>query len=84
MQRVRVGMTGLASVLLLIGLASVVYKSVSTDAPMTVVGAAKPDVVANMTDAPTLNDSANEPLADLGVAPGAQPEDNAMDAQTGQ
>lgn len=65
-------MTGLASVLLLIGMASMVYKSASTDAPMTAIGAAKPEVVANMTDAAIGNDTTNEPLADLGVAPSAQ------------
>lgn len=84
MQRVRVGMTGLASVVLLIGVASAIYKSVSTDAPMTAVGAARPEVVANMTDAIIANGTANEPLADLGVAPGAQTDDNMLETQPKQ
>jgi hypothetical protein len=78
MQRVRVGMTGLAAVLVLIGLASAVFKSASSEAPITAVGSSKPEVVANMTDA-TIDNTANEPLAELGVAPSAaQPEENVV------
>lgn len=78
MQRVRVGVTGLAAVLILIGLASAVFKSASSDAPMTAAGSAKPEVVANMTDT-TIDNTANEPLADLGVTPAAQPDENAAE-----
>lgn len=70
MQRVRVGMVGLAFVIVLIGLASVIFTSANRDAPVAVVGAPNAGVVANMT-APG-NDSArtaDEPLAELGVAP---------------
>lgn len=69
-QRVKVGMTGLAFVMLLIGLASAILSSASREVPVTAVGAAKPDVVVNMTG-PLDNseDAAKEPLAELGVAP---------------
>jgi hypothetical protein len=70
MHRVRVGMTGLASVLVLIGLASAVFSSASSDPGVKAVGSSKPEVVANLTDdAVAGNEIANEPLAQLGVAP---------------
>lgn len=75
MQRVKVGMTGLALVLLLIALASALFSSASTDKPADVAGGSKAAVVANLS---ITNDSAgaeaakpNEPLAELGVAPSA-------------
>ena len=71
MQRVRVGMTGLASVALLIALASAIFSSVSDEAPVRGDGAPKPDVVANLTAANQVApEGPNEPLAELGVAPG--------------
>ena len=71
MQRVRVGMTGLASVALLIALASAIFSSVSDEAPVRGDGAPKPDVVANLSAANQMAaDGPNEPLAELGVAPG--------------
>ncbi|WP_326524855.1 hypothetical protein [Sphingomonas sp.] len=73
MQRVRVAMTGLAAVILLIGVASAVFNYASDEPPVTAIGAAKPDVVANMTTGPVANVTANEPLAELGVAPSAPP-----------
>jgi len=60
MQRVRVGLTGLAVVLMLVFVATLVFTRVG--APETVNGAAE--------------QSGDEPLADLGVAPGA-PENEA-------
>lgn len=72
-QRLRVGMLGLAAIVLLIGLASAIFSSVNQEQPVTVAGAAQPEVVANMS-APMTEPSAsptNEPLADLGVAPSA-------------
>jgi hypothetical protein len=80
MHRVKVGMTGLAAVLVLIGLGSAVFKSVSTEAPVNAIGSAKPDVVANMTSDPADNATASsEPLAELGVTPPAST--NASDAK---
>ena len=72
MQRVRVGMTGLAMVLVLIGLASAIFSSANRDAPVAAIGAPNASVVANMTGDPgntTAVKGKDEPLAELGVAP---------------
>jgi hypothetical protein len=64
MQRVRVGLTGLAVVLLIVALATAVLKTVDEQ------------VVGN-NPAPSVDNSdtpKDEPLADLGVAPGAPSE----------
>lgn len=73
MQRIRVGMTGLALVLLLIGLASAVFNSVNRERPVSAIGGAKPETVAAMAadNAQAASDKPNEPLAELGVAPAA-------------
>ena len=60
MQRVRVGLTGLAVVLLIVMLATAVLRTVDQQA----VGNA--------------DKSKDEPLADLGVAPGAPAENSAQ------
>ncbi|PAX09142.1 hypothetical protein [Sphingomonas lenta] len=72
MQRVRVGMIGLAAVILLIGLASVLFSGVRDQRGRTAAGGADSAVVANITSAngAAVNES-DEPLADLGVAPGS-------------
>jgi len=72
-QRIKVGMTGLAVVLLLIGLASAIFSTASKERPVDVAGGPKADVVANIS---ITNDNApaaggGEPLAELGVAPSA-------------
>jgi hypothetical protein len=68
MQRVKVGVIGLAAIMLLIGLASVIIGSATRERPVSAIGAPQPAVVANMAmdngSAP-----ADEPLAELGVAP---------------
>lgn len=63
MQRVRVGLTGLAVVLLIIALAAAIFRSVGDNA-----GEAN-------RPANSASPSIDEPLADLGVAPGAATED---------
>jgi hypothetical protein len=64
MHRVRVGMTGLASVLVLIGLASAVFNSASDDP------ASNATVTQTLENRALGNDAeANEPLAEIGVAP---------------
>lgn len=72
-QRVRVGMLGLAAVVLLIGLASAIFSTVNHDRPVSAVGASKPEVVANMgvAGAAPATGASNEPLAELGVTPSA-------------
>lgn len=74
-QRVKVGMTGLAFVMLLIGLASAIFSSASKETPVSLAGAGKSDVVANLADAnASAADAVKEPLAELGVAPSAATE----------
>lgn len=72
MQRVRVGMIGLAAVILLIGLASILFSGVREQRGRAAAGGGDAAVVANMAsaEAADLNES-DEPLADLGVAPGS-------------
>lgn len=65
MQRVRVGLTGLAVVLLIIALAAAVFRRVDDQAGVS---------LAN-DSAKVLPPSIDEPLAELGVAPGAAEED---------
>ncbi|MEG3179442.1 hypothetical protein [Sphingomonas sp. LT1P40] len=71
MQRVRVGLTGLATVLLLIGVASAIFTSAEKEGPVVADGAPSADVVANMTDGVTGNTAMakDEPIAELGIAP---------------
>jgi len=76
MQRVKVGVIGLASVLLMIGLAATIFGIVSREKPGTAVGAPKADVAANLTASNGSVPSAaptSEPLAEIGVAPAASP-----------
>ncbi|MEP9360131.1 hypothetical protein [Sphingomonas sp. KR3-1] len=73
MQRVYVGLTGLAVVTVLIVLASAVIAWRTRDVAISAIGGANQTVVANMT---TMGNSLGEktkeePLAELGVAPSA-------------
>lgn len=72
-QRVKVGMIGLAAVFLLMVLAAAIFSTASKDQPVTVAGAARPDVVANMTQTGNTAQpaTAGEPLSELGVTPSA-------------
>jgi hypothetical protein len=71
-QRVKVGMIGLAAVILLIGLASAIIGSATRERPVLTVGAAQADVVANMAVSNSVvADRTGEPLAEMGVAPSA-------------
>lgn len=75
MQRVKVGLVGLAAVVLLIGLASVIFSAANREKPVVAAGAPQAEAVANMTaagNAAAAADTTNEPLADLGVAPSAK------------
>lgn len=67
MQRVRVGVTGLAAVLLVVALATAVATSVRKRAADSAV-AGPPDVVATLNT----TEEKTEPLAQLGVAPDAK------------
>lgn len=70
-QRIKVGLIGLAAVLLLIGLASAVFNSVNRERPVAGIGAAQPATVAAMTGNQQAVPPEGEPLAELGVAPAA-------------
>lgn len=61
MQRVRVGLTGLAVVLLIVALATALFRQVGDQVSTN----------ASRNDAALDASSEDEPLADLGVAPGA-------------
>lgn len=79
-QRVRVGMIGLAAVLLLIGLAAAIFSTASKERPFIVAGGAHPDVVANMAagnNALPVVAPTNEPLVELGITPSTVTGDNA-------
>ncbi|WP_374943335.1 hypothetical protein [Sphingomonas sp.] len=67
-QRVKVGLIGLAAVMLLIALASLVIGSATRERPVVAIGAPKPEVVANM-GLDNVAGPSSEPLAELGVAP---------------
>jgi hypothetical protein len=82
-QRVRVGMIGLAAVLLLIGLAAAIFSTASKERPFSVIGGARPETVANMAAGNSAlpdSRSTSEPLAQLGVAPSTAAEENAASA----
>jgi hypothetical protein len=65
MQRVRIGLTGLAFVFVLVLLATILVRRPSEEAPLTAnVGGQENQVAANAAGEP------QEPLAALGVAPG--------------
>lgn len=69
-QRLKVGLIGLAAVLLLIGLASAVFNSVNRERPVAAVGGAQPATVAAMAgNSSAASPSGTEPLAELGVTP---------------
>ena len=69
-------MTGLFLVVLLILGASVVYRWANKETPSDVVGAPNVDTAANIAAAPDANSTApapaDDPLAELGVAPGTK------------
>ncbi|WP_333572558.1 hypothetical protein [Sphingomonas sp.] len=71
MQRIRVGMTGLAAVILLMVLSFAIFSSANREAPVSAAGASNASVVANLTgvDNVAADRSRDEPLAELGVAP---------------
>lgn len=82
MQRIKVALIGLAAVVLLIGLASMIIRSASRERPVAAAGTAQPDVVANMGVANSEDVvDAGEPLAEMGVAPSANEQTPAQPAQ---
>ncbi|WP_066480371.1 MULTISPECIES: hypothetical protein [unclassified Sphingomonas] len=73
LHRVRVGVTGLASVLILLLAAGAIYNAARDEPQSAAIGAPKAEVVANIA-APVAEQTpegaeTDEPLAELGVAP---------------
>lgn len=64
-------MTGLAMVLVLIGIASAIFSSANRDPAISAVGASNASVVADLTDSNSTQAKApaDQPLATLGAAP---------------
>ena len=71
MQRVRVGLTGLAAVGLIVVVSTAIATSVRRQVSETTAVASPPPVVATTT-ASNASDQKTEPLAQLGVAPDAK------------
>lgn len=76
-QRVKVGMIGLAAVVLLIGLAAAIFATMNHDRDVAAIGSARPEVVSaivsgNSAAPATATTATKEPLAELGVAPSAE------------
>lgn len=78
LQRITVGLIGLAAVVLLIALASVVLRTATRDAPPA--RSAQANLVAEIAQANVAAPD-SEPLADLGVAP---PPGNSVDVPAGR
>lgn len=74
-QRVKVGLIGLAAIILLIGLASTLFGIVNRERPVTAVGAPRADVAANLaaSNAATPSDAPGVAPAELGIAPAPSP-----------
>ena len=74
MQRVRVGVTGLAAVLLVVALATAIASGVQRTATANRAAVASPAAVPVAPPPTNVVDPAAEPLAQLGVAPGGTPD----------
>jgi cobalamin synthase len=68
MQRVRVGVTGLAAIILVVALATAIASSVRRSAAESAAALGPPAVVQTLNT----SDEKSEPLATLGVAPDAK------------
>jgi hypothetical protein len=83
-QRVKVGMIGLAAVVLLIGLAAAIFATMNHDRGVAAIGSARPEVVSAIVSgngsAPSAT-TTKEPLAELGVAPSAEIASNSVQAK---
>ena len=78
MQRVRIGLTGLALVFLLVMLGSVI-RSFSSDEGVALNATGE----LSAADAEGNGQLVTEPLAELGMAPGSADSENAHDSDTG-
>lgn len=86
-QRVKVGMIGLAAVVLLIGLAAAIFATMNHERDVAAIGSARPEVVSaivsgNSAAPAAVPTTTKEPLAELGVAPSAEIASNAAQPQS--
>ena len=70
MQRVRIGLTGLASVFLLVLIAAV-FSRASDEEPITANAIEEVATIGGVAPTRNIAADAEEPLAELGVAPGS-------------
>ena len=84
--RAKVGMIGLAAVLLLIGLAAAVFATATKERPVLLAANARTQMMQRTADNAAMpsDKATNEPLAELGVAPSSPTADNASDAARAQ
>ena len=80
LQRVKVAVTGLAVVLLLFVVASVLVRSVRHERAVAMLGGSRADLAVNGTQA-NVTDSASEPLAEIGVAPSGAGNDTSAESR---
>jgi hypothetical protein len=73
MQRLRVGLTGLAAVLLVVILATAIAAGVRRNSVEGANAVAPPPVVATLPTSENSTAANKEPLAQLGAAPGGSP-----------
>jgi len=83
MQRICVGITGLAAVILLMALSFAIFSSANREAPVSAAGASNAAVVANLTGVDNIaaDRTRDEPLAELGVAPSTDEPSGAAQAR---
>ncbi|NNM76195.1 hypothetical protein HJG53_04650 [Sphingomonas sp. ID1715] len=81
MQRIRVGLTGLGAVLLIVAISAAIFESASHQpVNSTDPGLNRTEqVVANMVAA-NATEAPSEPLAEIGVTPGAPAASNSADS----
>jgi hypothetical protein len=81
MQRVRVGLTGLAAVMLIVAVSTAIFESAKVgekQGPVAPGEARSEQAVANMLNNDAVEQS--EPLAEIGVTPGAAPDESTQPA----
>ena len=69
MQRIQIGLTGLAGVVLLVGLANIVINKAAVREDATAVDGSPPMLVAPANSTASQGEPGPEPLAELGVTP---------------
>lgn len=82
MQRVRIGLTGLAAVFLMVLLAAAFFGFVSKERAVRTDGSGKVVIVTPPPPGGNASDSEQpkEPLAELGVTPGGNPDQHASNS----